>query len=237
MIVQTQEPGRPPSETQFEARLQSALDLVGQEIAAGAAHACVTCSFQAEDVVLLHMLRPRHPQIPVVFLDTGYHFAETCEYRDRLARDWGLNLINVLPAQSVAEQEAQFGILHRSDPSRCCGLRKVTPLFAELEKYGLWFTGLRREQARSRAELKPVDGFTLPGGKTLRKISPLTDWSAREVWRYAKLFDIPLLSLYDRGYTSIGCEPCTSLPLDPDDPRSGRWGGKKQECGIHIQST
>lgn len=237
MTAMTQESGSQAAETPFDAGLRAALGLVAEELASGAAQACVTCSFQAEDVVLLHMLRQRLPQIPVVFLDTGYHFAETYEYRDRIARDWGLNLINVLPGQSVAEQEAQFGVLNRTDPSRCCGLRKVAPLFSELEKYGLWFTGLRREQARSRAQLQPVDRFTLPGGKVLRKISPLTEWSARDVWQYAKLFAIPLLPLYDRGYTSIGCEPCTSLPLDPNDPRSGRWGGQKQECGIHIQPT
>jgi phosphoadenosine phosphosulfate reductase len=76
----------------------------------------------------------------------------------------------------------------------------------------------------------------LPTGKQLQKISPLTDWSTRDVWQYAEQHGIPLLSLYEKGYTSIGCEPCTSLPFDPNDPRSGRWGGRKQECGIHVQS-
>jgi phosphoadenosine phosphosulfate reductase len=171
----------------------------------------------------------------VIFLDTGYHFAETYTYRDQLTRDWGLNLVNVLPELTVAEPESQFGILNQTAPDRCCGMRKVGPLFASLEPYRLWFTGLRREQAKTRANLQPVDAFTLPTGKQLQKVSPLAEWSTRDVWQYADRHDIPLLSLYDKGYTSIGCEPCTSLPFDPGDPRSGRWGGRKQECGIHVQ--
>jgi phosphoadenosine phosphosulfate reductase len=186
-------------------------------------------------MVVVHLVRQAIGDVPVIFLDTGYHFAETYEYRDRLSRDWGLNLVNVLPQLTVAEQESQFGILNQTAPDRCCALRKVGPLFASLEPYRLWFTGLRREQAKTRANLQSVDAFTLPTGKQLQKVSPLAEWSTRDVWQYAEQHSIPLLSLYDKGYTSIGCEPCTSLPFDPGDPRSGRWGGRKQECGIHVQ--
>jgi phosphoadenosine phosphosulfate reductase len=196
---------------------------------------CVTSSFQAEDMIVVQLVREVVPDVPVIFLDTGYHFAETYEYRDRMARDWNLNLVNVLPALTVAEQESQFGILNQTAPDRCCGMRKVGPLFDSLEPYRLWFTGLRREQAKTRANLQAADQFTLPTGKKLQKVSPLAEWSTRDVWHYAEEHGVPLLPLYDRGYTSIGCEPCTSLPFDPDDPRSGRWGGRKQECGIHIQ--
>jgi phosphoadenosine phosphosulfate reductase len=196
---------------------------------------CVTSSFQAEDMVVVHMVREVLPNVPVIFLDTGYHFAETYEYRDRLAQEWGLNLVNVLPQLTVAEQESQFGILNQTAPDRCCGLRKVGPLFASLDPYRLWFTGLRKEQAKTRANLQTVDTFTLPTGKQLEKVSPLADWTTRDVWQYAAQHNIPLMKLYDKGYTSIGCEPCTSLPLDPNDPRSGRWGGHKTECGIHVQ--
>ncbi|HEV2215839.1 MAG TPA: phosphoadenylyl-sulfate reductase [Terracidiphilus sp.] len=203
----------------------------------GAANACVTSSFQAEDVVVLHMVRAILPHVPVLFLETGYHFAETLIYRDRIAAEWNLNLVNVVPEQSVAAQEAQFGILHQNAPDKCCGLRKVGPLFRALEGYGLWVTGLRREQSKSRANLQTEESFTLPSGRTLAKLSPLADWSARDVWQYAAQHEIPLLPLYELGYTSIGCEPCTSLPFDPDDPRSGRWSGRKLECGIHIQAS
>jgi len=196
---------------------------------------CVTSSFQSECVVLVHMLIATRPHIPVLFLDTGYHFPETYAYRDRIAAAWNLNLVNLMPKLSVGEQESQFGILHQSAPDRCCGIRKVDPLFAALENFGAWFTGLRREQSKTRAELKPVDEFTLPSGHRLQKISPLAAWSTRNVWQYMQSHNIPELPLYQQGYTSIGCEPCTSRPVDPLDPRSGRWSGKKLECGIHLQ--
>jgi phosphoadenosine phosphosulfate reductase len=220
----------------LEEKTAAARSLVKEQIvAAPSGEICVTSSFQAEDMVVVHMVREVIGDVPVIFLDTGYHFAETYTYRDRLAQEWNLNLVNVLPSLTVAEQESQFGILNQTAPDRCCGMRKVGPLFASLEPYRLWFTGLRREQAKTRANLRAVDTFTLPTGKQLQKVSPLADWSTRDVWLYAEQHAIPLLSLYEKGYTSIGCEPCTSLPFDPDDPRSGRWGGRKQECGIHVQ--
>jgi phosphoadenosine phosphosulfate reductase len=220
----------------LQEKITTARTLVNQQIASAIREdVCVTSSFQAEDMVVVHLVREAIGDVPVIFLDTGYHFSETYVYRDRLAQEWNLNLVNVLPALTVAEQESQFGILNQTAPDRCCGMRKVGPLFASLEPYRLWFTGLRREQAKTRANLQPVDAFTLPTGKQLQKISPLADWTTRDVWQYAEQYDIPLLPLYDKGYTSIGCEPCTSLPFDPDDPRSGRWGGRKQECGIHVQ--
>jgi phosphoadenosine phosphosulfate reductase len=189
---------------------------------------CVTSSFQAECVVLVHMLHEIRPDIPVLFLDTVHHFPETYEYRDRLAERWGLNLVTLrAPAPSPG--------LWRTDTHACCAVHKVGPLFAALELHDVWFTGLRREQSPSRATLAEVEPFTLASGAVLRKVSPLARWSTKDVWDYAKTHDIPLLSLYERGYTSIGCEPCTTLPLDPSDARSGRWGGQKLECGIHIQ--
>jgi len=219
-----------------EEKIFNAERLVAEELAALAEDVCVTNSFQAEDMVVLDMVRRILPEVPVVFLDTGYHFAEVYAYRDRMAAEWGMNLINLLPELTVPEQEARFGILNQTEPSRCCGMRKVKPLFAALEGYRLWFTGLRREQAKSRAALQSVEDFALPTGRTIRKISPLAEWTAKDVWQYARVHEIPLLSLYDKGYSSIGCEPCTSLPIDLSDPRSGRWGGQKQECGIHVQA-
>ena len=200
-----------------------------------AQRACITSSFQAEDVIVLHMALQIQPRIPVLFLETGYHFPETLAYRDRIASEWDLNLVNIEPEQSVAEQESQFGILYQSAPDRCCGLRKVEPLFRALGEYSTWVTGLRRQQSKSRANLQPHEFFTLPSGRILAKLSPLAEWTARDVWHYAEQHSIPLLPLYDQGYTSIGCAPCTSLPFDPSDPRSGRWSGRKLECGIHLQ--
>jgi phosphoadenosine phosphosulfate reductase len=190
---------------------------------------CITASFQAESVVLLDMLRTVAPDIPVLFLDTVHHFAETYAYRDQLAERWGLNVVTL-------RAEAPAHGLWQQSTDACCARHKVGPLFAALERYDTWFTGLRREQSPSRAALREVEPFKLPVGKTLRKISPLARWTTPDVWAYAKAHEIPLLPLYDRGYTSIGCEPCTSLPADPSNERSGRWGGQKLECGIHIQA-
>lgn len=198
---------------------------------------CLTCSFQAEDVLLARLAIAIDPHIPILFLDTGYHFGETYEYRDRITRDWNLNLINLLPEKTVAAQEAEFGLLYQSAPDRCCGLRKVEPLFKAVANYRVWITGLRKEQAKSRAALEERAQFALPGGKQVLKLAPLAEWSTRDVWYACEQLAIPLLPLYERGYSSIGCEPCTSLPLDPNDPRSGRWAGRKVECGIHIQAA
>lgn len=201
--------------------------VIAAELASAAAP-CVTSSFQAECVVLVHLLRSVKPDIPVLFLDTVHHFAETYAYRNQLAGQWGLNLV------TLVADEPRPGLWQESTEA-CCARHKVGPLFRALEGYDTWFTGLRREQSPSRASLAEVEPFQLPGGKTLRKISPLARWTTREVWEYAKAHDIPLLPLYDAGFSSIGCEPCTTVPLDPLNPRSGRWGGQKLECGIHIQ--
>ena len=189
---------------------------------------CVTSSFQAEDVVLVHLLRQVKPDIPVLFLETFHHFPQTLTYRDEIAAKWNLNLINLkAPEPSIG--------LWQTSTDDCCARHKVGPLFGALEGYDTWFTGLRREQSPSRANLQHVEPFTLKSGRQLRKVSPLAEWTMKDVWQYAKAHDIPLMPLYELGYSSIGCEPCTSLPLDPSNPRSGRWQGQKLECGIHIQ--
>jgi len=199
------------------------------EVLSRAQEPCITSSFQAECVVLTHLLLQSAPDIPVLFLDTVHHFAETYTYRDEISDRWKLNLINLRAA------EPQPG-LWRESTERCCAVHKVGPLFAALEQYDVWFTALRREQSPSRANLQEIEPFRLPSGKVIQRVSPLASWTARDVWAYAKAHAIPLLPLYDVGYTSIGCEPCTTPPLDPDNPRSGRWQGQKLECGIHIQA-
>ena len=189
---------------------------------------CLTSSFQAECMVLTHMLLESTPDIPVLFLDTVHHFAETYAYRDEMAAAWKMNLVTLRAA------EPKPGLWQEST-DKCCALHKVGPLFSALEQYDVWFTALRREQSPSRANLQEVEPFRLPSGKVIQRVSPLAVWTTRDVWKYAKEHSIPLLPLYEVGYTSIGCEPCTSLPDDPSNRRSGRWQGKKLECGIHIQ--
>jgi len=207
--------------------VENAAALIASEIERASAP-CVTASFQAECVVLVHLLRAVRPRIPVLFLDTVHHFDATLRYRDDLAERWDLNLVTLRAAEPLPG-------LWRESTNACCARHKVAPLFAALANHDTWFTGLRRDQSPSRASLEEVEPFALGADKQLRKVSPLARWTTRDVWRYAKQHDIPLLPLYDTGYTSIGCEPCTSLPLDPSNERSGRWAGRKLECGIHIQ--
>lgn len=218
----------------LDQKIEAAAELIAGIFADNAVPACVTCSFQTECMALVDLVIAQSPRIPVLFLETGYHFPETYAYRDQMTERLHLNLVNLESKQTVAAQESQFGILYESAPDRCCGMRKVEPLFRGLEDYDVWFTALRREQSPTRANLQPVADFRLPSGKQLLKVSPLADWTNADVWNYLKRRGIPVLPLYEQGYTSIGCAPCTTPPVDPDNPRSGRWAGHKLECGIHI---
>ena len=206
-----------------------ALDLIAEQLK-DATNPAITSSFQSECVVLTDLLRQVRPDIPVLFLETFHHFAQTLKYRDEMTARYNLNLINLKAA------EPKIGLWQTEGTDACCARHKVGPLFSSLEAYDEWFTALRRDQSPSRANLKEVEPFKLPSGRAIRKIAPLAAWTSRDVWRYAKDHDIPLLPLYELGYTSIGCEPCTQLPPDPNDPRSGRWQGQKLECGIHIEA-
>lgn len=220
----------------LDQKIEAASALIRGVFADNSQPACVTCSFQTECMALVDLVIAEQRNIPVLFLETGYHFPETYAYRDQMTERMRLNLINLSSRTSVAEQESQFGILNQTAPDRCCGMRKVEPLFRGLGDFAVWFTALRRDQSPTRANLQAVDHFKLPTGHQLLKVSPLADWTNADVWAYLKRRDIPVLPLYERGYTSIGCAPCTTPPVDPDNPRSGRWAGHKLECGIHIQS-
>jgi phosphoadenosine phosphosulfate reductase len=215
-----------------------AAEVLAEQIVREAAGApiCLTSSFQTEDMVALHMLRKYLPDVPVIFLETGYHFKEVIAYRDRMAAEWNLNLINALPKTTLKEHEAQHGLLYIVQPTECCAIRKVGPLMRSLELFDWWFTGLRREQSPTRANLRKVEDHRTPTGKQMKKVSVLADWTMDQVNEYADANGIPRLELYARGYTSIGCEPCTAIPAAGADARSGRWGGKKLECGIHTFS-
>lgn len=223
------------AEVNYEALTAEAL--VAQVVReAPAGSVCFTSSFQTEDMVVLDMLRKHLPDVPVIFLETGYHFKEVLAYRDRMTTEWGLNLVNAMPLTTLEEHEKQFGLLYIVQPTQCCQIRKVEPLMRSLEPFDWWFTGLRREQSPTRAGLKKMENHTTPTGKHMKKVSVLADWTWADVSKYAETHAIPQLELYARGYTSIGCEPCTAVPEAGADPRSGRWGGKKLECGIHTFS-
>ena len=191
---------------------------------------CVTSSMG--DAVLADLASKVAPGIDVVFLDTGYHFAETLGTRDAVAATLPVNLISITPKQTVEEQDAAHGKdLFRSDPDQCCALRKVAPLAESLASYDAWATGLRREETHHRV-IAPVVGWDARKGKV--KVSPLARWTDEQVDQYIADNNVLVNPLVYDGYPSIGCAPCTRRVAPGEDPRSGRWAGTgKTECGIH----
>ncbi len=180
-----------------------------------------------------HLISTIAPEIPIVFLDTGYHFPETLATRDDLAARTNIKLITITPTQTVAEQDAQYGKeLWARDPDLCCQLRKVRPMEEALVGYEAWITGLRISSATSREEV-PVVQFDEKRG--VLKISPMLHWSDDDLLRYTLENDVPVNPLMYDGYPSIGCGPCTARVAPGADPRSGRWAGQdKIECGLHT---
>ena len=185
------------------------------------------------DAVLAHLAAKVAPGIDVVFLDTGYHFVETIGTRDAVEATLPVNLLTITPAQTVAEQDAEYGKdLYKTDPDLCCALRKVKPLNDALAEYDAWATGLRRAETHNRV-IAPVVGWDARKGKV--KVSPLARWSDEQVERYIVDNGVLVNPLVHDGYPSIGCWPCTRRVAPGDDPRSGRWAGtSKTECGIHA---
>ncbi|MBC8079328.1 MAG: phosphoadenylyl-sulfate reductase [Gorillibacterium sp.] len=192
----------------------------------------LACSFGAEDVVLVDLLHKINPEADVFYLDTGLHFAETYETRDRLESRYQKKFIPVLPKLTLDEQSAKYGPeLWLSDPNGCCKIRKVDPLTEILSHYEAWITGIRREQAPTRANSRKVEYDTKFG---LVKFNPLADWTINDVWLYIRQNDLVYNPLHDRNFPSIGCEKCTRPVLAGEDPRAGRWAGfEKTECGLH----
>jgi phosphoadenosine phosphosulfate reductase len=191
---------------------------------------CITSSMG--DAVLAHLASKVVPGIDVVFLDTGYHFAETLGTADAVKHTMPVNLITILPKQTVAEQDAEYGAdLYKRDPDKCCALRKVAPLATSLDGYDAWATGLRRAETHNRV-IAPVVGWDAKKGKV--KVSPIARWTDEQVEAYIAENNVLVNPLVYDGYPSIGCWPCTSRVAPGEDPRSGRWAGQnKTECGIH----
>jgi len=187
-----------------------------------------------QDAVLIDMAAKVRPGVDVLFLDTGYHFAETIGTRDAVSEVYDVNVINVTPEHSVAEQDALLGKnLFARDPNECCRLRKVAPLGKALQGYSAWVTGLRRVEAPTRANA-PVVSFDAAFG--LVKINPLATWTDQDIQEYIEANNVLVNPLVFDGYPSIGCAPCTAKPVEGADPRSGRWQGNgKIECGLHSE--
>ncbi|MFO7248948.1 MAG: phosphoadenylyl-sulfate reductase [Bacillota bacterium] len=193
----------------------------------------LACSFGAEDVVLVDMLVKINPEVPIFYLDTDKHFRETYETRDRLSARYGISFVQVKPALTLEEQAARYGErLWERDPNLCCNLRKVAPLAGFLREFDAWITGIRREQAPTRANARKVEWDAKFG---VVKFNPLADWTFKDVWRYIHENNVPYNPLHDRGYPSIGCECCTRPVKPGEDFRAGRWAGfNKTECGLHT---
>jgi phosphoadenosine phosphosulfate reductase len=186
-----------------------------------------------QDAVLVDLASKRHPGVDVLFLDTGYHFAETIGTRDAVESVYDIHVVNVTAEHSVAEQDSLYGKdLFARDAAACCRMRKVEPLGKALRGYSAWVTGSRRVEAPTRANA-PLISFD--EAFKLVKINPLAAWSDEDMQNYIDTHGVLVNPLVDEGYPSIGCAPCTAKPLPGADPRSGRWAGQaKTECGLHA---
>jgi phosphoadenosine phosphosulfate reductase len=196
---------------------------------------CITCSWQKQSSVLVHMAAELALDVEVVELDTHLFFRETYETRERLVERYGITLLRP-DVLTVAEQHRREGPnLWERDPDRCCHVRKVEPLIRALEPYDAWVSGIRRGQSPSRAGARKVERSERYG---VWKVQPLADWSERDVWTYIVANDIPYNPLHDVGYRSIGCSPCTRPTRPDEEERAGRWAGSdKLECGIHVEAS
>jgi phosphoadenosine phosphosulfate reductase len=201
--------------------------------AAGAFGEDLIVAASMQDVILPHLFSARIPGVQVLFLQTGYHFPETLLTRDVAARSLPITVVEAMPVQSVAEQDAEYGErLHDRDPNLCCFLRKVDPLARALDGHAAWVTGVRRIEAPTRAGTPIV---SWDDKHDLVKINPLVAWSDQDVEAYQVEHDLPRNPLVAQGYPSIGCAPCTRRVAPGEDPRAGRWSGNdKTECGIHT---
>ncbi len=208
-----------------------ALDILGWAVAQFGTSWCVASSMA--DAVLPHLASRVFPGVDVLFLDTGYHFAETIGTRDAVAATLPVTVRTIVPERSVAEQDAEFGPrLHARDPDRCCAMRKVAPLARALQPYSAWASGLRRDEAATRADIKVVEW---DGKRGTVKLNPIAAWTQDDVDAYIAEHGVLVNPLLSDGYASIGCEPCTRRVGVGAQARAGRWAGfAKTECGLHT---
>lgn len=189
-------------------------------------------SFGADAAVMLHLVSRVYPEIKVFFLETGFHFKETLEFRDELIKKLNLNVVNLTAEMGHKKFREKYGELHKTDPDKCCYINKVAPLEKALLTVDAWFSGIRRSQSKTRADIKYVEEYA----KGIYKFNPIADWNPEEVQKYLKENDLPSHPLKAKGYPSIGCQPCTRPVKPGEDPRAGRWDkSEKTECGIHVR--
>jgi phosphoadenosine phosphosulfate reductase len=217
--------GRPASEI-----IRWAVDRFGDGLVIGS-------SFGKDSLVIMDMTRRLRPNIPVLFLETGYHFSETLQFRDRLRSESKINIVDVRPDLTVPEQDAEFGPeLFAITPDQCCEMRKVAPLRRALTGRRAWMTGVRRSQHPQRAATPVIEWQDLTeNGNGVFKVNPLVAWSLTEVEVYLREHRLPQHPLWAKGYPSVGCAPCTAPASLAEGERAGRWKGQgKIECGINV---
>ena len=201
---------------------------------AGFDRIAVASAFQAEGTVVMHMATEIRRDIPVLFLQTGFHFAETLAFKQQLTERLNLNVIDLVGDFTVESQREAFGDrLYERDPARCCDINKVQPMLEALRGREGWVTAFRRDSSPTRADAPIVDRYELEPGAWIVKVNPVATWTRRDTWAYLKEHDLPHNPLYDLGYASIGCAPCTRMQFPGEHEREGRWAGlSKWECGI-----
>jgi phosphoadenosine phosphosulfate reductase len=195
-------------------------------------------AFQAEGTCVMHMATQVRPDVPILFLETGFHFDQTLEFKRALTERLGLNVVDLTGEYTVQSQEAAFGPwLYERDPDRCCQINKVEPMLDALRGLDAWITAFRRDSSPTRATAPILDRYELEPGNPIVKVNPVATWSRRDTWAYLKEHDLPHNPLYDLGYASIGCAPCTRLQFPGEPERAGRWAGlSKWECGIQERA-
>ena len=193
-----------------------------------------TSSFQSQSVPLLHLISQICPDLPVVFIDTGFHFPETLAFKNDLKARFSLNILTARPAIDKKELMRRYGAEpYRTRTDDCCRVNKVAPLQQALQPYTVWISGVRRDQTAVRRKLPVLD--MQEDGRL--KIHPMLHWTRKEIWAYIERHHLPTHPLLEQGYLSIGCAPCTQPVINSNDERAGRWAGSnKSECGIHLGS-
>jgi phosphoadenosine phosphosulfate reductase len=199
----------------------------------------IASAFQAEGTVVMHLATQIRPDIPILFLETGFQFAETLAFKEQLTETLALNVVDLVGERTVAQQEAAEGPrLYESNPERCCEMNKVRPMMEALRGLDAWMTAFRRDSSPTRSAAPFVEQYELEPGRMIVKINPVAAWTRRDTWQYLRDYDLPHNPLYDLGYASIGCAPCTRVRFPGEPERAGRWAGKaKWECGIHSDET
>ena len=214
---------------------KSPQDVLGYAIERYHPRLVLACSFGAEDVVLVDMIHRINPDVPLFYLDTDFLFPQTYRTRDRIVERYGLTpaqVIQIKPLLTPDRQAEEYGDrLWTTNPDQCCQLRKVEPMTRVLGNFEAWVTGIRRDQAPTRAHAKLIEW---DHKFQLVKVNPLAAWTWSDVWTYIKIYEVPYNELHDQNYPSVGCTHCTSPVADGEDPRSGRWKNSgKTECGLH----